>query len=963
MPKKDLPVTRLCREQKSTRGSQVISGLLCIFMISFAVLSVFALTVFSSGTVFGVQEGDDKDLTELTHEMTPKERAMMPAYLEAQKLRAVTSPPTGVIRSIAEFEPMEGVLIAYPLGIPVALVAEMSEDVTVTTIVNNQSQENQVRSTYSSNGVNMSNCNFIHVPHDSYWTRDYGPWFIMESTSKISIVDFTYNRPRPNDNSIPSEMSSFLNVDLYGMNLTHCGGNYMTGGLGIAASTDLVWDENSSQSHAQINQTMTNFLGIQTYHVKEDPLGDYIKHIDCWGKYLATDKIIIAKVPTSNSNYSKYEQTVTYFQGQTSGYGNNYKVYRVDSPNGQPYTNSIIINNKVLVPITSSSGDSAAISAYQAAMPGYEVLGFTGSWDTTDAIHCRVKGIADRGMLYIKHMPTLGSQNQQNDFEITAQVVPFSGQALTSGYPKVFYRVDGGAFTSVNMTATGGSNYTASIPGQSSGSAVAYYIEAKDQSGRTGRHPFIGSPDPHVFNIVSGTGAPTAQFTASPTSVNVGGTVQFTDQSTNSPTAWSWTFTGGTPASSTSQNPTVTYNTAGTYAVALTVTNAAGSDSETKSGYITVSSGVPAYCSAGGNNSSYEWISRVQIGSFDNSSGAAGYTDFTTQTVSLTAGSSTAVTLTPGFSSSSYNEYWKIWIDLNKDGDFDDSGEELFSGSGTSAVTGSLTAPSSASGITTMMRVTMRYNTAPNPCGSFDYGEVEDYKVTITGGSTTNPPVAAFTASATTIQKGQSVTFTDQSTNSPTTWDWTFSGGTPGSSTAQNPAVTYDTPGTYTVTLRVSNADGSDTETKTNYITVNDTVISYCSPQGNNYSYEWLARVQVGNLDNSSNASGYSDFTSQTANLTAGASVNVTLTPGFSGSSYTEYYKIWVDWNKDGDFDDAGEEVFSQSGTAAVSGSFTVPASASGSMRMRIIMKYNAAPTPCETFDYGEVEDYTVSIN
>jgi hypothetical protein len=120
----------------------------------------------------------------------------------------------------------------------------------------------------------------------------------------------------------------------------------------------------------------------------------------------------------------------------------------------------------------------------------------------------------------------------------------------------------------------------------------------------------------------------------------------------------------------------------------------------------------------------------------------------------------------------------------------------------------------------------------------------------------------------------------------------------------------------------------------------------------------------VGDLNNTSgaSASGYTDFTSQTANLTAGGTVNVSLTPEFSGGSYSEYWRIWIDYNGDGDFDDTGEQVFSGSGQSTVTGSFTVPLSASGTVRMRVSMKYNSYPTPCETFSYGEVEDYTVVI-
>lgn len=138
---------------------------------------------------------------------------------------------------------------------------------------------------------------------------------------------------------------------------------------------------------------------------------------------------------------------------------------------------------------------------------------------------------------------------------------------------------------------------------------------------------------------------------------------------------------------------------------------------------------------------------------------------------------------------------------------------------------------------------------------------------------------------------------------------------------------------------------------------------TYCSSYGKNQNYDWIARVQVGNLDNSTAASAYSGFKNKAVSLTAGANVSVTLTPGFAGRSYNEYWKIWIDYNGDGDFDDAGEEVFSDTGSSPVSGSFTVPSSAIGTTRMRIAMRYGAQPTSCGTFSYGEVEDYTVEIN
>jgi PKD repeat protein len=135
---------------------------------------------------------------------------------------------------------------------------------------------------------------------------------------------------------------------------------------------------------------------------------------------------------------------------------------------------------------------------------------------------------------------------------------------------------------------------------------------------------------------------------------------------------------------------------------------------------------------------------------------------------------------------------------------------------------------------------------------------------------------------------GQSVTFTDQSTNTPTSWSWTFESGTPGTSTAKNPVITYNSLGTFDVTLVATNAQGSDSEIKLDYITV--TSVTYCASQGNIQSDEWIARVRVANLDNSSGASPYSDFTSKSANLTRGSSASVILL--IAGPLHTEKLKI-----------------------------------------------------------------------
>ncbi|WP_430467059.1 immunoglobulin-like domain-containing protein [Winogradskyella ouciana] len=147
--------------------------------------------------------------------------------------------------------------------------------------------------------------------------------------------------------------------------------------------------------------------------------------------------------------------------------------------------------------------------------------------------------------------------------------------------------------------------------------------------------------------------------------------------------------------------------------------------------------------------------------------------------------------------------------------------------------------------------------------------------------------------------------------------------------------------------------------------TTTDVQLNYCNSASTNVNDEFISRVQLNTIDNSSGAQFYSDFTGISTTLTKDAQYTITITPTWTGTVYNEAYGVWIDYNRDGDFTDAGEQVFTQGNTQAtsVSGSFTIPSGAvENSTRMRVTMRYNQVPGPCDSFTYGEVEDYTVII-
>jgi len=342
----------------------------------------------------------DSNGVELPIGLTEEEKGKMHII---EEMGRETDPPPTPIRNIAEFERMQGVLIRYPFGISTSIIKEMAEDVIVYCLVSSGSQ-NSANNSMTNAGVNMDNVEYIIGSTDSYWTRDYGPWWVVDGNRDISVVDFTYNRPRPNDNQAPSKMANYLNTPYFASDIVTAGGNYMTDSYGISASSDLIFLENS-MSDAQVLATFEEYYGVHTYHAIDDPNNTYIDHIDCWGKYLSPHKVLIREVPTWHAQYSQIEEVADYFSNTMTIYGEPWEVYRVYTGSNQPYTNSLILNNKVFVPIENNSYDDDALAVYVEALPGYEVIGFTGSWQSTDALHCRAKGIPDLEMLQIFHNP------------------------------------------------------------------------------------------------------------------------------------------------------------------------------------------------------------------------------------------------------------------------------------------------------------------------------------------------------------------------------------------------------------------------------------------------------------------------------------------------------------------------------------------------------------------------------
>ena len=312
-----------------------------------------------------------------------------------------------------------------------------------------------------------------------------------------------------------------------------------------------------------------------------------------------------------------------------------------------------------------------------------------------------------------------------------------------------------------------------------------------------------------------------------------------------------------------------------------------------------------------------------------------------------------------------------IWIDFNKDNDFNDAGEFVSSNTNPTNQTfnDSILIPISAKAGTTRMRVRSLRSTAiksRESCTTFNRGETEDYTLIVQDAPI--PPITDFKAN-TTVSCNGIVNFTDLTPNKVTSWLWEFGDGD--TSHKQNPTHTYVS-GTYTVKLTATNTFGSKAESKTNYITVNlgsGTISAQCTPVSSSSAGFGITSFSFSSLANTSQDAtvGYEDFSCTQTPVTQGLSYQMKF--GSLTALAKQNFRAWIDYNGDGVFS-TQEMVLSQDNVTEAKQMVTIPSNSTvgSALRVRIAGVYfltspsGSAFTSCVTLNNGQMEDYNVII-
>ncbi len=453
----------------------------------------------------------------------------------------ITTPPVSPVRTMAEWEELQSLVITWTdsqAQILAEIVRAAREECTVVIACNTLNTVTSAKTKLTSAGVDFATkVDFVIAPNNSIWVRDYGPNCVYANdVDSLYFVDWIYNRPtRPKDDTIATTLAPYFNVPLYSTSasptdMVNTGGNFMSDGMGTAFASSLILNENApgniygvtAKTETQINDILSDFMGINRY-IKMAPLPyDVIHHIDMHMKLIDEETLLVGKYPAGVADGPQIEANILYVLNNfKSSFGTPYKVIRIPMPpanNEYPdtdgdyrtYANAVFVNKTVILPFYEQQFDTTAQRIWQESLPGYKIVGIdcNNIIPSLGAIHCITKEVGVNDPLRIVHqaLPCQDNSLISGGYLIQAKIQHRDGVAGA----KVFYTTDlSASWQSIDLTQgiIPDDNWVGPIPLQAVGSTVYYYIEATAGNGKTLTRPLPAPNGWWKFCVTSSSGA------------------------------------------------------------------------------------------------------------------------------------------------------------------------------------------------------------------------------------------------------------------------------------------------------------------------------------------------------------------------------------------------------------------------------------------------------------------------
>ncbi|MBK9256071.1 MAG: agmatine deiminase family protein [Saprospiraceae bacterium] len=446
-------------------------------------------------------------------------------------------------RMAAEWEPALGTIIAWPLTIPYKLVVELANDNKLYTLVEDEKSKNDAVSWFSKWGIDVSKVSFIYAPQgiDVSWVRDWGPHAVFTPEGKMMLADGKYIFATPLssfsctdsldfmymdgdkiiktdiDDNATVPIGKQINIEVLDLPFISTGGNVMTDGLGTGFSSCILTNENRyyGVTDDQFFLLNTTLLGLKNYNILSNFEDFGIQHIDCLMKVLDEDRIMVVQPPSDHALYPVYENIVkNELSLLRNYYGRPYKIVRMqtgvyNNNHLAAYSNSLILNKTIYVPLFQIKEDSAALRRWRELMPGYTVKGFEFDlknepaltqqmkqryvdygWTHGDALHCRTRAVWDQEMLFITVKKLEEEVSCAGNKKVYASIIDYCKKGLINEKILLNWRIKGTKeWIKIKMNNSGENYFEAEMPCDKAGVVVEYFISAEAKSGKREKSP------------------------------------------------------------------------------------------------------------------------------------------------------------------------------------------------------------------------------------------------------------------------------------------------------------------------------------------------------------------------------------------------------------------------------------------------------------------------------------------
>jgi agmatine deiminase len=449
---------------------------------------------------------------------------------EQEDVRAlVPIPPPGPVRTMAEWEEVQAIVISWYPPYTAVLKQIVEHSIKECRVIILTYDENAVVESLSDIPDVFDHVQIVDALFTSPWVRDYGPWTIYQNdVDSLMLVDWVYDRlDRIYDDATPATVAEALQLDHYEAieapyRWIHAGGNLLRDGMGTFFSSALVFETNPMLSEDEIDTIAALFLGAERYFKLPVLPYDGIHHLDMHMCMLDEETLLVGEYPEGVADGPQIEANLEVLRQWPTAFGNEYNIVRIPMPpdnNGlypdevehyRTYTNSIFVNNTILVPVYEEQYDTTALRIYEEMLPAYTIAPVycDNIVDEYGAVHCITKLIGVADPLWIAHPRLKNQAYNETGYPVQAIIRHQSGIEQAA----VYFREKGmDTYEMLPMELEIDGRWRAILPAFEEETSVEYYIQATAYSGKVQQRPMPAPEGYFRFNILGATGTKARQ--------------------------------------------------------------------------------------------------------------------------------------------------------------------------------------------------------------------------------------------------------------------------------------------------------------------------------------------------------------------------------------------------------------------------------------------------------------------